>query len=218
MFQNLPHMQKNLKISRQSLKRLLNCPRYVPPAIVRLFAGIEPIAARLDLLKLRYFWRLSKTEKRTTSKILYDIKRKNFLSSGKGFLHEVFNLCCKYTAIDIWHGISRPKVNPMRWIKKLVLDFNLSKDLSVGKKETECSFSALFLTNPLVYRNKYQILEPFRVVGRFRSTDARKSFFKALLYNSPYLRPCIFCNESFKDQLHHKFSLAMDRVRSVPFS
>ena len=127
----------------------INCPSYDQPSLVCLFAGVEPIAARLDLLKLRYFRRLSKTEKRTTSKIFYDIKRKNFLSSGKGFLHEVFNICCKYNAIDIWHGISRPKVNPMRWIKKLVLDFNLSKDLSVGKKETECSFSALFLTKPI---------------------------------------------------------------------
>ena len=35
----------------QSLKRLLNCPRHVPPTIVRLFAGVEPIAARHDFLK-----------------------------------------------------------------------------------------------------------------------------------------------------------------------
>ena len=129
-------------------QRLLNSPRHVPPTIVRLFAGVEPLAARLDILKLRYFWKLSKTKKISTSKMDFDIKGRDFLSSIKGFLHEVFNLCCKYNAIDIWHGRSRPKINPMRWIKKIVTNFNMSKDLSVGRK-IECSFSAQFLRKPI---------------------------------------------------------------------
>ena len=42
----------------QALKYLLGCPKSSSPAIVRLFAGVEPMAGRLDLLRLRYFWKL----------------------------------------------------------------------------------------------------------------------------------------------------------------
>ena len=100
-------------------------------------------------------------------------------------------------------------------IKKIVTNFNMSKDLSVGRK-IECSSSALFLKNPLIYKNKYHILEPFRLVGRFRSTDARKSFFKALLDNCPYLRRCIFCYRSFKDLLNQKRFACQGLSRESP--
>ena len=90
------HAKKLENFQTQALKRLLNCPRHVPPAIVRLFAGVQPISARLDFLKLRYFWRLSKTSRTSISKIVYDIRRKEFLRSNKGFLHE--SICCKYNA------------------------------------------------------------------------------------------------------------------------
>ena len=95
------HAKKLEHFQTQSLKRLLNCPRYVPPAIVRLFAGVEPLAARLDFLKLRFHWRLMNARRQSTSKIVYDARRKGFLRSNKGFLHEVLKLCCKYNAIDI---------------------------------------------------------------------------------------------------------------------
>ena len=95
------HAKKLEHFQTQLLKRLLNCPRHVPPTIVRLFSGVEPLTARLDLLKLRFFWRLLKTKKLSVSKTVYDFKKKRFLSSSKGFLHEVFNLCCMYNAINI---------------------------------------------------------------------------------------------------------------------
>ena len=137
------------------------------------------------------------------SKIVYDIRRKEFLRSNKGFIHEVLNLCCKYNAIDIWNGTCRRKGNPMLWIKKIVCDFNLSSDLSVGRK-TACSFSAQFLKNPFIYQKKYQILEPFRKLGQFHSTDARKRFHRALLETSKFLRPCSHCGSSFYDLLQHQ--------------
>ena len=90
------HAEKLEHFQTKLLKRLPNCPRHEPPAIVRLFAGVEPISARLDFLKLRYFWRLSKTSRTSISKIVYDIRRKEFLRSNKGFLHE--SICCKYNA------------------------------------------------------------------------------------------------------------------------
>ena len=41
----------------QALKTLLHCPRNVSPSLVRLFTGVEPVASRVDMLKLRYYWR-----------------------------------------------------------------------------------------------------------------------------------------------------------------
>ena len=73
------HAKKLENFQTQSLKRLLNCPRHVPPAIVRLFAGVEPLTARLDMLKLRFFWRLSKTNKTPISKIANEFKESDFL-------------------------------------------------------------------------------------------------------------------------------------------
>ena len=87
--------------------------------------------------------------------------------------------------------------------KKNSLWFHLSKDLSAGRK-TECSFSTQFLSNPFIYQKKYQILEPLRKVGLFNSTDARKSFYRALLDNCPYTRTCPYCDGNFKDLLHHQ--------------
>ena len=41
----------------QALKTLLHCPRNVSPSLVRLFTRVGPIASRVDMLKLRYYWR-----------------------------------------------------------------------------------------------------------------------------------------------------------------
>ena len=47
------------KFQTKALKYLLGCPKSTSPKIVRLFSGIEPISCRFDLLKLRYFWKIS---------------------------------------------------------------------------------------------------------------------------------------------------------------
>ena len=39
----------------KALKYLVNCSKSTPSAIIRLFAGVEPLSCRFDLLKLRYF-------------------------------------------------------------------------------------------------------------------------------------------------------------------
>ena len=49
------------KFQTQALKTLINCPRNISPAVVRLLTGVEPIACRLDILKLRYYWKVTQT-------------------------------------------------------------------------------------------------------------------------------------------------------------
>ena len=197
------HEKKLENFQTQSLKRLLNCQRYVPPAIVRLFAGVEPLIARLDFLKLRYYWRLLKTNQKSFSKRVYDIRKRDLLSSNKGFLHEALNLCSKYKTIDIWHGRCRRNINPLRWIKQVVVKHNLNKDLNASRKKS-CSFSILFLKNPFIYQKTYHILEPFLQVGQFSSSNTRSRFLKALLDTCSFTHPCDFCGESFHDLLQHQ--------------
>ena len=55
----------------QTLKHLIGCPRNTSPAMVRLFCGVEPITGRLEVLKLRNFWKvLNGHSDSITSKIL----------------------------------------------------------------------------------------------------------------------------------------------------
>ena len=68
----IDHARKLEHFQTQALKKLLNCPKHVPPSLVRLFTGVEPLVCRLDLLKLGYFWKLSKTGKMSLSRSVYN--------------------------------------------------------------------------------------------------------------------------------------------------
>ena len=205
------YAQKLEHFQTQALKKLLNCPKHIPPSIVRLFAGVEPLACRLDLLKLRFFWKLSNIDKKSISNSVYKVRRQRFLNSNKGFLHEVFNLCCKYNNINIWHGICPQnmhfvKTNPLNWIKKTVIDHNLSMDVQIAKDKSS-AYSFLFLKSLSPHnRNlkKYRIGEIFQNKGLFESTDARKRFVKALLTTNPFPQQCKSCNGEFREILQHQ--------------
>ena len=45
------------QLQTQILKTVTNCPRATSPLIVRLFYGVEPLASRFEILKLRYYWK-----------------------------------------------------------------------------------------------------------------------------------------------------------------
>ena len=45
------------QLQTQTLKTVTNCPRATSPSIVRLFCGVEPLASRFEILKLRYYWK-----------------------------------------------------------------------------------------------------------------------------------------------------------------
>ena len=83
------------------------------------------------------------------------------------------------------------------------MNHNLSLDLTTSRAAV-CSFSVLFLKNPFIYQKKYQILEPFRQLGKFRSSKARSRFFKALLDTCTFKHCCNFCGDSFCDLLNHQ--------------
>ena len=86
-------MKKLENFQNKVLKKLVPCPRSTPPALIRLMTGIMPISARLDMLKLRYFWRLHHSSDKNIALQIYVGLRKNFLLGNAGYVHEVFNLC-----------------------------------------------------------------------------------------------------------------------------
>ena len=100
----------------QLLKTLINCPRSTSPAIVRLFCGIEPLACRLEILKLRYYWRLLHSPVDTITHKILNYRKANFLAFNIGFARDAFNICTKYNAIHLWHGHAAGDVNPLNSI------------------------------------------------------------------------------------------------------
>ena len=82
--------------------------------------------------------------------------KRNLLTFNIGLGHQLFKICCKYNAINIWHETIPEKLNPLRNIKKIILTANLRNDLRLGRAHT-CSYSTIFLSNPFVYQKNYHI-------------------------------------------------------------
>ena len=189
-------------LQTQTLKALINCPRATSPAILRLFCGVEPLACRLEIQKLRYYWRIIQG---LTDAITYKIlcyRKDNFLSFNKGLVHETFNICCKYNMLNFWHGISPCNLNPMHSIKRKIISHNLRTDLETGRSKA-CSFTSLFLINPFKYQKKYHLVDPFLQPDCFDSTNGRRRFIKALLHPCSYLQTCTYCNQQYRDKFDH---------------
>ena len=98
--------------------------------MVRILKGTMAISARIDILKLRYFWKLMHGRKDKVTYKVYTEMRKNFLAGAQGYIHEIYNICCKYDRMDIWNGICPQKINPLARIKRIVEAHHLKQDLA----------------------------------------------------------------------------------------
>ena len=184
----------------QTLKHLIGCSRNTSPAMVRLFCGVEPIACRLEVLKLRYYWKiLNGPSDSVTSKIL-SYRKKNLLGFQRGFGQQVFNICCKYNAMNIWNGTVPAKVCAQIHIKRIILSNNLSRDLQAGRG-INCGFTSIYLTNPFSYQKNYHLVDPFGA-SNFNFTNIR-ALVKALLDPDSYTKECLQCGSFCSDTLTH---------------
>ena len=186
----------------QALKNLLGAPKSTSPPIIRLFSGVVPFSSRLHLLKLRYFWKKYDTENKhqdISSKII-SYRKKFFLSTSNGFIHEIFNLCCKYKLMDLWHG----KLSDLsgKIISDKILAYNLASDLEKGRK-FPCSFTDIYLSNVFSYQESYHLVKPFKTFNFFPSIDIRRCIIKVLLYPRTFETNCPHCDGGFKDILKH---------------
>ena len=199
----LEHLQTQL------LKSLIHCPRATSPAIARLFCGTEPLACRLEILKLRYFWKMSRSPANALCSSILKYRRDRFLDFNKGFAQEVFNICAKYNIMHIWHGLAPQnsmhrniKLNPLHFIKQVITSHNLRLDLEDGRARN-CSFSKNYLLNPFIYQKEYHIVKPFGKADCFSSPIGRKYFVKALLHPCSYPENCPLCGEQTCDTCNH---------------
>ena len=202
----LEHLQTRI------LKTLISCPQSTSHSIVRLFCGIEPIACRIDILKLRYYWKVLKSPTDSLAHSILQFRKVNFLDFNKGLVHESFNICCKYNTLHYWHGVAAAGldsgnavssiINPLRRMKGTISSHYLSKDLQIGSTRN-CSFSILYLKNIFSYQKDYHLIAPFCQPDCFATPKGRKHFVRAFLDPCTYLRECKFCGQSCFDKLDH---------------
>ena len=186
------------QFQNKTLKLLIPCPKSTPPCILRLFTGTVPLEAHIATLKLRYFWKLAYTAKRESFAVdIYKFKRESFLQSNVGYVHEVFNLCCKYSLQWVWHGIINTKENPLARIKREIVAHHLKKDLESSRK-VDCIYTSLCLIG-----NKYRFEKFFESFGNFKNTEHRRFFLYSLFDTCAYSRKCPKCNFLVRDVLNH---------------
>ena len=190
----------------QVLKNLINCPRSTSPAIVRLFTGTEPLACRLEIMKLRYFWKTLHGPKDALTYKILTYRKERLLDFSKGFAQHVFNICIKYNAINLWHGLIPSKfnrlLNPLQCIKRIIISKNLRSDLENGRASNS-SFATIYLANKFLYQKNYHIVEPFIQANCFSSPQGRYRFIKALLHPCSYIEECLLCQQKYKDICEH---------------
>ena len=192
--------RKYEKFQNRALKYIVPCPRMTTPALVRLFTGTMPIVARLDILKLRYFWKIHLGKTSKLAHEIYLFKRNHFLQSNVGFVHEVFNICCKYDCMDIWHGLCPKGVSPKTMIKKRIEAYHYKEDLKKADK-TKCLYTSLTCFERK--KMKYKFDERFSKPGNFQSSEHRRWFIYALFDTCSYHRECCRCGEYVLDMIQH---------------
>ena len=201
--QTLSNFAKKLEHTQtQLLKSLVNSPKPTSPSIVRLFCGVEPIACRTEIMKLRYYWKLLHSPTDTLTHQVLKYRKTNLLAFTRSLAKDAFNICTKYNTIQIWHGLAAGNLNPLHSIKKIITSHNLRKDLEVGRTR-KCSFANIFLVNIFTYQETYHIVEPFCRDSGFASPDGRKRFVKALLHPCSYLDVCQLCRQKHSDICDH---------------
>ena len=127
VFEPTDFLRKLENFQNRTLKFLIPCPKSTPCCLLRLLTGTISLAAHIDILKLRYFWKLTHSGLKSLALDIYKYRRKNFLQSNIGYVHEIFNLCCEYNMMWVWHGTCTSKVNPLSQIKKQIVERHLKK-------------------------------------------------------------------------------------------
>ena len=83
------YFQKLEAFQNRVLKKLIPCPINTPPAAVRQFAGTMPMAARVEILKLRYLWKISHADDINFAFSVNNNKKNELHKTKVGFTHEV---------------------------------------------------------------------------------------------------------------------------------
>ena len=150
------------------------------------------------MLKLRYLWKIQHgVDKNLTHGVYLEI-RKNFLAGNEGYIHEVFNLCCKYGRMDLWHGQCPEKVNPLLRIRRIVEQYHLKRD-----EDAERKVKCIYTQSTTLKAKNYRFDERLTQLGRFHTTEHRSVFLYASLETDKYEKECGNCGEKVMDVTKH---------------
>ena len=201
VFEPTDFLLKLEQLQNRTLKLLIPCPRSTPCCLLRLLTGTISLVAHIDILKLRYFWNLTHSEIKSFAHEIYKYKRTNFLESNIGYVHEIFNLCCEYNMMWVWHGTTTLKINPLTQIKNQIVQLHLKRDIQIAAGH-DCIYSSLYLSSGQK-TGKYKLNKLLRSMGFFQSTQHRRFFLYSFLDTSAYSRPCPKCSSLINDVLTH---------------
>ena len=156
--------------------------------------GTAPMVGRVEMLKLRYFWRCLHTKDKTDiSRIIFEYYRKR--PAKIGYVREVFNICCKYNYLNAWVGFFKPGISPLREIRRVIEKCCFKNDLQKALK-SRCLYSTLFI-EPNIANFKYYKMEPFlKRMGNFPDAKSRRHYLYALLDPCKIDRRCPKCHST----------------------
>ena len=138
-----------------------------------------PITARIELLKLRYFWRICHSNENNLAFCILRFTRKNLNATKVGFAHEIFMLCKKLNCLNVWLKLRKEKENPLNTIKKLVESHYLRIDLQ-RFVTIPCIYTSIFTESEVLPKKGYRISNIFSHFGAFPHTKGRIHFIYAV--------------------------------------
>ena len=190
------------KFQNKVLKTLIPCPRSTPPALLRIMFGTVPFFCRVDMLKLRYFWKCLHEKNSKFSKLICCNRD---TSSNFSYCSAIFKLCCRYDSLNVWLGITKTKINkinPLNEIRRNIEATSFKNDLKTAL-ESQCLYTTLFI-RPYIYNYKCYKMENFlNQIGNFPYAEGRKLFLYALLDTCKYMIRCPRCSSPNKDIIGH---------------
>ena len=201
IFKPLDFLLKLEQFQNRVLKQIIPCPKATPCGLLRLLTGTLSVAAHIDILKLRYFWKLTHSVKNNFALDICKYRRSHFLESNIGYVHEIFNLCCEYDMMWVWHGTISSKLNPLSQIKSHVVKYHLKNDLETSSG-SNCIYASQCLSTKK-YGKKYQLVNFLRHCGFFENAEHRRFFLYSFLDTGAYPRPCPKCGTVIIDTLSH---------------
>ena len=161
---------------------------------------MKEIHLKINIHNKRYFWKLSHSNDENIAYAILKYQRRFFLESNVGFVHEIFNICCKYQCLDVWHLKCKPKENKLATIRRIVEAYHLKKDLATS---TDCLYMSILFQRNSKRSSAYKFEPFFSDMGLFPDTTTRSYFVFALLDNCKHDRICQKCREKFPDVLQH---------------
>ena len=192
----------------KALKSLLGFPRHTPPDQVRLATGVESIALRLDLLKLRFFWKIKTDLPGTLSHTIHTHRFATLLQIPKGFHHDVFDLCCKYGAFEIWHGTVREIYNfGPQWDFKVFSKRKLTRYHMFLDYRTAWKSNTIFSQNYLdvaFASKKYHMSRPLFLASKCRNPSSRKALIRAIFHSKSFHKFCPLCSTACTKVVEHQ--------------